>query len=133
MFQLLPALEKKDFVLDLPLCRVLFEDNCNYPWIFLVPKRENIRKISDLKENDQVQLIKEIALGEKVMSELFHPDQINAAAIGNKTPQLHIHIIARKSDDISWPGTVWGEARKLYDSDAKAKIIAEIAKTFQKY
>jgi len=132
MFQLLPALEKKDFVFDLPLCRVLFEDNCNYPWIFLVPRRENIRKISDLTESDQIQLIKEIALGEMVMSELFHPDQINTAAIGNKTPQLHIHIIARKSDDISWPGTVWGEARKAYDLESKTKIITEIAKSFQK-
>ena len=33
-FELVSGLAAKDFVLDLKLCRVLFEDNKYYPWIF---------------------------------------------------------------------------------------------------
>ena len=41
MFELHPSLQKKDYICDLDLCTVLFEDNKNYPWIFLVPQLEN--------------------------------------------------------------------------------------------
>ena len=40
-FELVSGLAAKDFVLDLKLCRVLFEDNKYYPWIFLVPMISN--------------------------------------------------------------------------------------------
>ena len=33
-FELVPGLAAKDYVTDLKLCRVLFEDNKYYPWIF---------------------------------------------------------------------------------------------------
>ena len=35
-FELVPGLAAKDFIVDLKLCRVLFEDNKYYTWIFLV-------------------------------------------------------------------------------------------------
>ena len=39
-FQLVSGLAAKDYVTDLRLCRVLFEDNRYYPWFFLVPKKK---------------------------------------------------------------------------------------------
>ena len=95
-FQLVPGLAKKDFVTDLKLCTVLFEDNRFYPWIFLVPKRENVKNMTFLSMEDRLQLMREMALAEKVMADTFEHDQTNVAMIGNKTPQLHIHILCRK-------------------------------------
>ena len=46
-FQLVSGLAAKDYVLDLKLCRVLFEDNKYYPWIFLVPKKENTKNMTN--------------------------------------------------------------------------------------
>lgn len=106
-FRLHPNLTTKTFILNLPLCQVLLEDNHYYPWLFLVPRRKNVAKIMDLKPYDQLQLIKEIDYAQKFLWNTFKPTQINIAAIGNKTPQLHIHVIARYSDDPAWPGTVW--------------------------
>ena len=48
-----------------------------------------------LTMEERLQLMREIALCEEVMCELFKPAQTNVAMIGNKTPQLHVHIIAR--------------------------------------
>ena len=129
-FALVPALAEKDYVLDLKLCRVLFEDNACYPWIFLVPKKENVKNMMDLTMEERLQLMREIALGEKVMSTLFPYDQDNVAMIGNMTPQLHVHIICRKAGDPDWPYTVWNATSKKYNSAVKEKTIAMIRAKF---
>jgi len=106
-FELHPNFASKVFLIDLPLCRVLLENEQHYPWLMLVPKRPNISKIIDLAPEDQLQLIRELDLAQKVLWEVFQPTQLNVAAIGNKTPQLHLHVIARFKDDPAWPATVW--------------------------
>ena len=36
-------------------------------------------------------------------------EKLNIAALGNVTPQLHVHIIGRRRDDAAWPDPVWGK------------------------
>ena len=131
MFQLVPSLAQKDYVIDLKLCKVLFEDNAYYPWIFLVPKRENTKNMTFLSLEDRLQLMREMALCEEVMSELFEHDQTNVAMIGNKTPQLHIHILCRKEGDPDWPTTVWNNHSKPYEPNEKKQIIEKIKQAIQ--
>jgi diadenosine tetraphosphate (Ap4A) HIT family hydrolase len=106
-FELHPNLSRKIFIKDLPLCRVLLENDQHYPWIFLVPRRPNIKKMMDLPSQDLLQLMLELDQAQKILWECFSPEQVNVAAIGNKTPQLHVHVIARFLNDPAWPGTVW--------------------------
>lgn len=106
-FELHKNLATKNFVIDLPLCTVLLENNKHYPWLFLVPRRNSISRINELSADDQQQLLIELDWAQKILWDKFDPTQINVAAIGNKTPQLHVHVIARKLDDPAWPGVVW--------------------------
>ncbi len=126
-FELHPNLVRKIFITDLPLCRVLLEDEKNYPWIFLVPRRPTIKKMMDLLPKEQLQLMLELEIAQKVMWECFHPEQVNVAAIGNKTPQLHVHVIARFVTDLAWPGTVWDHpVRQAYspeERDQKTQLL----------
>jgi diadenosine tetraphosphate (Ap4A) HIT family hydrolase len=101
-FDLHPNFFNKIVITDLPLCRVLLEDERNYPWLLL-----QVTKIMDLPLEDQHQLTEEIDKAQHVLWDTFEPFQLNVAAIGNKTPQLHIHIIARFQHDPAWPNTVW--------------------------
>lgn len=127
-FNLHPNFAKKIMLLDLPLCRVLMEDESNYPWLMLVPRRENISKMMDLSSVEQLQLMQELDLVQKAMWEEFKPTQLNVAAIGNKTPQLHVHVIARFDTDPAWPGTVWDHAvRAKYTDSQKQEIVARMA------
>ena len=127
-FLLHPNLAKKTFVKDLPLCRVLMEDEKNYPWFLLVPRRADVSRIMDLTSEDQLQLIQELDLMQKVVWDTFQPAQLNVAAIGNKTPQLHIHVIARYIDDPAWPNTVWDHPVRLkYDESNKSELVQKIA------
>ena len=131
-FQLVPGLAVKDYVADLKLCKVLFEDNNYYPWIFLVPKKENTKNMTNLTMDERFQLMREIALAEKVMLKLFPCDQDNVAMIGNMTPQLHVHIVCRNAGDPDWPGTVWNSATAKYETEKKREIIAKIATEIEK-
>lgn len=106
-FELHPNFSEKIFIRDFPLCRVLMEDDQHYPWFFLVPRIPGASRIMDLKAEDQLQLLKELDFLQKIVWSEFHPHQLNVAAIGNKTPQLHVHVIGRYEDDPAWPGTVW--------------------------
>lgn len=129
-FELVSGLAVKDFVLDLKLCRVLFEDNRYYPWIFLVPMKENVKNMTALTMEERYQLMREIALAEKVMFKLFPCDQDNVAMIGNMTPQLHVHIVCRKNGDPDWPGTVWNSTTGKYDPAVKQDLIKKIQDEF---
>lgn len=119
-FTLHPNLCKKSFITDLPLCTVLLEDNHHYPWLLLVPRHPTASRLMDLSPEDQLQLLQELDYIQHLMWKEFQPTQLNVAAIGNKTPQLHIHVIARYENDPAWPGTVWDHPlRSPYDEETK--------------
>ncbi|GLH78731.1 HIT family protein [Bradyrhizobium sp. SSBR45G] len=98
---------------DLPLSRVLMIKDANYPWLLLVPRREGAVEIIDLDEVAQAQLMTEITRVSRAVKEITKCDKLNVAALGNMVPQLHIHIIARRTSDVAWPRPVWGVAPPL--------------------
>lgn len=105
-FFLLPQFNDKLHICDLSLSRVLL-NNTVIPWVFLIPMRQNVVQMNELVEDDQLQLVREITFVSNVMQNLFPCDRLNVAAIGNKTPQLHVHVICRTQSDPYWPETIW--------------------------
>jgi diadenosine tetraphosphate (Ap4A) HIT family hydrolase len=95
---------------DLPLSRVLVIKDANYPWLLLVPRREGAVEIIDLDEVAQAQLMTETTRVSRALKEITKCDKLNVAALGNVVPQLHVHIIARRTSDVAWPRPVWGVA-----------------------
>ena len=130
-FELHPNLATKTVIIDLPLCRVLLEDESHYPWIFLVPRRIGVSRIMDLSFEDGQQLMTELNLAQNILWKSLRPTQINVAAIGNKTPQLHIHVIARYSNDPAWPHTVWDHpVRSAYTPEQKEAMVQMLSQAF---
>jgi len=104
-----PELARGTVVLgDLPLSHVLLADDANYPWLILVPRRLGITEIIDLEENEQIQLLGEIASAARVLKSITECEKLNIAALGNVVAQLHVHVIARSHSDAAWPKPVWG-------------------------
>jgi diadenosine tetraphosphate (Ap4A) HIT family hydrolase len=91
------------------LCTALLMKDANYPWVILVPMRADICEIFELDELDQEQLAWESSHVAKAMKRLFQADKMNIAALGNVVPQLHVHHVARLTDDPAWPNPVWGK------------------------
>ena len=82
--------------------------DAHYPWLLLVPRRPEACEIIDLDEVEQAQLMTEISRVARALKEITKCDKLNIAALGNVVPQLHVHIIARRSSDVAWPRPVWG-------------------------
>jgi len=97
-------------VCDLPLCEVRLMDDANHPWLVLVPKLAGAVEIIDLSPAQRIQLSADIDAAARALKALFKPHKLNVAALGNQVPQLHVHVIARYTDDIAWPRPVWGAA-----------------------
>jgi diadenosine tetraphosphate (Ap4A) HIT family hydrolase len=93
---------------NLPLARVLLMRDAHYPWLILVPRRLEATEIIDLAETDQTQLTREIAAAGRALRAATGCTKLNVAALGNIVPQLHVHVIARRTDDAAWPQPVWG-------------------------
>ena len=52
---------------------------------------------------------------------------MNVAALGNQTPQLHIHVIARFQTDPAWPGPIWGKIpARPYDPAEREDLLVRL-------
>ena len=116
---------------DLPLCSVLLMDDSRFPWLILVPRREQASELTDLSSEDSGTLIDEIRLAIGVMQALAKPDKVNVGALGNVVAQLHVHVVGRYRSDPAWPGPVWGfGARQPYPDHALAALVERAAGLF---
>ena len=93
---------------DYALCRALLMDDARFPWVILVPRREDLKDLHNLDSADRAPLFNEIDAVSRTLEERHRADKINVAALGNQVPQLHVHVIARHIHDAAWPGPVWG-------------------------
>ena len=129
-FELHPDLRRDGIEIgDFPLCKVLLINDSHYPWFVLVPKRAGISDTIDLDADDYAKLWEESRTFSKAIMQAFDGEKLNVAALGNMTPQLHIHHIVRYKSDPAWPGPIWGKhPLKPYVetdiSDIKAKLNA---------
>ncbi len=96
------------YIGELYLCEVLLMNDSRFPWIILVPKAEDLRDFHDLPLEQRDDLYDEIEAASKTLKLYCDAHKLNVAALGNQVPQLHIHVIGRRTDDAAWPGPVWG-------------------------
>ena len=117
-----PQLEKDTIDIgDLPLCKVLVIKDANYPWLMLVPRRPEKVEIIDLDEVEQAQLMAEVSRTARALKDITKCDKLNIAALGNMVPQLHVHVIARRTGDAAWPRPVWGAVPPLAHDAAEVQ------------
>jgi len=90
---------------------LLLLDNALVPWFILVPETEKT-EFYQLDAELQQHVLDGINRVSAWVEENLEVDKLNVAMIGNKVPQMHIHIIGRRKDDYCWPGVVWASSEK---------------------
>jgi diadenosine tetraphosphate (Ap4A) HIT family hydrolase len=98
---------------DLALCHARLQADVRFPWIVLIPRAPAARELEDLTPEERRLLMDEVlAAGHAVRAvglALSRPvTKLNVGQLGNITPQLHLHVVGRRRDDVAWPGPVWG-------------------------
>ncbi|ATQ44488.1 HIT family protein [Caulobacter mirabilis] len=101
------------FVGDTGLCHIRLQNDVRWPWLILIPRRAGLREIEDLSPADRAALIEESVLAGRAVRGVgeaigFSVEKLNLGALGNVTPQLHLHVVGRRAGDPAWAGPVWG-------------------------
>ena len=132
MFQIDPAFLLTSQPLgELALSHVRLQADARFAWIVLIPRVDGARELEDLADGERDVLMEEIiragAAARAVGLALGRPvDKLNVGQLGNVTPQLHIHVVGRRTDDPAWPGPVWGHGAAVAYSaqDLSAAVAA---------
>lgn len=93
---------------QLRLCHVLLHKNAAVPWLILVPETASSGDLLDLPGQVRNAAMDEAAIVARFIKNEFAVSKINFAAIGNVVPQLHLHVVGRRTDDPCWPAPIWG-------------------------
>jgi diadenosine tetraphosphate (Ap4A) HIT family hydrolase len=138
MFILDPAFETGSAALvALPLCEVRLQLDARFPWLILIPRVAGAREIEDLAPGRRALMVEEVVLAGRAAramgQALGRPvAKLNVGALGNITPQLHVHVVGRRPDDPAWPGPVWGAGVQTpYDAAGLARARAAALGAFE--
>lgn len=93
-------------------CRVLHVADPHYPGFLRVVWNDHVREMTDLAPAARNYLMQVVFAVEAVVRELFAPDKVNLASLGNMTPHIHWHVIPRWYDDRHFPEPIWGTAQR---------------------
>jgi diadenosine tetraphosphate (Ap4A) HIT family hydrolase len=114
MFEIDPAfIAGSEPLGELALCHARLQADARWPWIVLIPKVEGARELEDLTALQRIVLMEEIVAAGVAVRAIgattgFAVEKLNVGALGNVTPQLHVHVVGRRRGDAAWPGPVWG-------------------------
>ncbi len=95
--------------------RVTLVDEPNYPGYARVIWNDHVREMTELQDNERLRLMQTVFAVEMAQREVLTPLKINLASLGNMTPHLHWHVIARFADDLHYPQPVWGTPQRMPD------------------
>jgi diadenosine tetraphosphate (Ap4A) HIT family hydrolase len=87
--------------------RVLRVADEHHPAFWRVVHREHVREFSLLGAGARVRCIDLVCAIEQVLLARLGATKVNLASLGNMTPHLHWHVIARFDWDARFPGPVW--------------------------
>lgn len=93
------------------LARVVLVDDPDYPAYCRVVWNAHVREMSDLAVPERRHLMSVVFAVETALRRLTGAEKINLASLGNRTPHLHWHVVARTAGDRHFPDSIWSTPR----------------------
>jgi diadenosine tetraphosphate (Ap4A) HIT family hydrolase len=92
------------------LCRVVRPAVEGYPGFLRVIANRHVKEMTDLAERER--LMRVVFACEAALRQLYNPEKVNLASLGNVVPHVHWHVIARFADDAHFPDAIWAAPRR---------------------
>lgn len=95
------------------------------PWVKIFTKKP-YRELSECDEITLARIWAVTLIVEREMIKFYNPTKVNIASFGNMLPRVHMHVMARFSDDDFFPNNLW--QNKLRDGNLKLPDFDEFVK-----
>jgi diadenosine tetraphosphate (Ap4A) HIT family hydrolase len=103
--------------------RVVHVNDADYSGYCRVIWNVHVAEMTDLDDSGRAHCMRAVYATESLLREWLKPDKVNLASLGNFTPHLHWHVIARFRDDAHFPHAIWGP-RQREGGAARAQVPA---------
>ena len=114
MFELDQRLdEDSEFIADWGEFSIRLMKDERFFWLLIIPRLTGVSEWHELTDKQAATLTKLILYLSKQVKLIDKANKINVAALGNIVSQFHLHLIARHSGDVAWPGPVWGAGQAV--------------------
>ena len=90
-----------------PSWRLVLAHEPDWPGLVRIIWNEHVAELSDLSDPEAQALMVAIRQVERVLRDTLAPTKVNMASLGNRVPHLHVHIVPRWRDDLTFPGSIW--------------------------
>lgn len=88
-------------------CSILLHRNGSLPWYIVVPGTSAL-ELHELTDAERIAVDGVTDTLARFIKGYHQCERTNVAAIGNRVPQLHVHVVGRWQGDPCWPDPVWG-------------------------
>ncbi|RPH80074.1 MAG: HIT family protein [Nitrospiraceae bacterium] len=95
------------FIADLGLSKVYLHDDQFFPGWTVVVFTRHATELFHLAPTERIQLMEEVNLVAKTLSQVFKAKKINYELLGNQLPHIHWHVIPRLASDPAPLEPVW--------------------------
>jgi diadenosine tetraphosphate (Ap4A) HIT family hydrolase len=102
--------------------RVVHCPEPDFPAFYRVVWNAHCAEFSDLSAAERSTCMEAVVCVEQALRTALGPSKINLASLGNMTPHLHWHVIARFDWDSHFPGAVWAERARPSDAARLASL-----------
>jgi diadenosine tetraphosphate (Ap4A) HIT family hydrolase len=102
--------------------RVVRVADPSFPAFYRVVHGHHVAEFTDLDAGQRERCMALVAAVEQVLRDTLAPTKINLASLGNQTPHLHWHVIARFDWDRHYPQPVWGTAQRAVNPPATERL-----------
>ena len=93
-----------------------------FPAFYRVVWNPHVAEFSDLSAAERETCMHAVVVVEQILRRELQPAKINLAALGNRVPRLHWHVIARFDWDSHFPAPVWAAPQRQPDSEKLAEV-----------
>lgn len=107
----------------LRVVRVL--DAPEFPAFYRVICNRHVAEFSELDPAERERCMVLVDAVERVLLAHLRPAKVNLASLGNVTPHLHWHVVARFDWDSRFPNPIWGAVLRAAPADRLAAVAAE--------
>lgn len=95
------------FIANLGLSNAYLHEDQFFPGWTVVVFQRHATELFHLAPTERFQLIEEVSLVAKILSEVYQAKKINYELLGNQLPHIHWHLVPRRADDPAPLEPVW--------------------------